>query len=168
MYLLDTSNLKKDICIFGINHIYLSFHFTSYPCGKLPRCIIKSITSWLAWRCWKDAMLILKQKPWGWAQHSDKNQPPLRIAVPKYCVLSKYPILMVCWKLIKYSACGKTSTEKIPLQNPTSKAWRAPHFDLLWSKDNFIPLSFSWLGMSALLNWEYANSWEKPRSEKYP
>ena len=43
-----------------INQIYLSWHLHPVRGEKLPRCIIKYITSWLAWSRWKDAMPHLK------------------------------------------------------------------------------------------------------------
>lgn len=105
----------KDISIFGINQIYLSFHLRPIRRENSHDALLNISHLGLPGAVGKAPCLILKQKPRGWAQLSDQNQPPLRMAVPKYCVLSKYPILTPRWKLIKYPAGGKTSTEKIPL-----------------------------------------------------
>lgn len=110
IYLLTTSNLKRYWHIWNKPDLFV-ISFTSHPWEKLPRCIIKYITSWFARGCWKGAMPHLKAEAQGRTQLSDQNQPPAQMAMPKYCVLSKYLILTLCWKLIKYHAGGKTSAE---------------------------------------------------------
>lgn len=110
----------KDISIFEMNQIYLSFHLHPIRGENSHDALLNISHLGSPGAAGKAPCLILKQKPPGWAQLSDQNQPPLWIAVPKYCVLSKYLILTLCWKLIKYPAGGKN----INRENPPFKA---PH-----------------------------------------
>lgn len=95
MYLRTTSNLKSHWHI-GINQIYLSFHLHPIRGENSHDALLNISHLGLPGALGNVPYLILKQKPEGRAQLSDQNQPPAQMAMPKYCVLSKYLILTLC------------------------------------------------------------------------